>query len=128
MASDASQFERLVRDYLKGTDEWNVVHRYALQLECENKTDFPIEFRRPLEELHMIFLADAEDDPLFRADRTEISAALAELDRLRADVKTLGCETVVQRELDQDRQREQSSRLKFVAKYEARKKRKQPQG
>ncbi len=127
MASDTFQFERLVRDYLKGTAEWNVVHQYALQLECENKTDFPIEFRRPLEELHIIFLADAEDDPQFRADRTEISAALAELDGLRADVKTLGRDIVVQRELDQERQREQSSRLKFIAKYEARKKRKQPQ-
>jgi hypothetical protein len=128
MASDTSQFESLVRDYLKGTAEWNVVHRYVMQLESENKTDFPIEFRRPLEELHMIFLADAEDDPQFRADRTEISAALAELDRLRADVKTLGRAIVARRELDQERRREESSRLKFIAKYEARKKRKLPQG
>jgi len=108
MASDTSQFERLAREYLEGAAEWNAVHQYALQLECENKTDFPIELGRPLEELHMIFLADAEDDPQFRADRTEISLALAGLDRLRADVKTLGRDIAVQRESDQERQREES--------------------
>jgi hypothetical protein len=124
MTSDTSQFEKLVRDYLDGKSDWNVVHQCALDLEFENRTEFPTEFRRPLEELQAIFLVDEEDDPQFRADRAEIAAALTELDRLRSDVKILGRDAVAQRELAEEIQQEQSRRSKYLTRHQARKKRK----
>lgn len=123
MNSEANRFENMVRDYLAGKVDWQTVHQCAVQMEYENKAAFPAEVRRPLEELHMIFMADAEDAPQFRADRVEIEAALAELDRLRADIATLGREAVAQREVAKEREQEQSRRSKFLAKHEARRKR-----
>ena len=127
MTSDLWRLEKLVRGYLDGKADWNLVHQCALDLECASRTEFPTEFRRPLEELQAIFLMDEEDDPQFRADRSEIVAALAELDRLRSDVKMLGRDVVPQRELAEEIQQEQSRRLKYLNKHKARKKRKKSQ-
>jgi hypothetical protein len=127
MTFDMLQFEKLVRDYIDGKAHWNLVHQCALGMEYANKTEFPTEFRRPLEELQAIFLVDEKDGPQFRADRGEIVAALAELDRLRSDVKDFGRDIVAQRELVDEIQQEQSRRLKFLARHQARKKRKKSQ-
>ena len=124
MTSDTWRFEKLVRDYLDGKAGWNLVHQRALDLEYASRTEFPTEFRRPLEELQAIFLVDEEDDPQFRADRAEIVASLAELDRLRSDVKMLGRDIVAQRELAEEIRQEQSRRNKFLTRHETRKKRK----
>ena len=78
----ASIFETAVRDYLGGLRDWDSVHQLALDMEVEG-VDFPAEVRRPMEDLHWIFLtADSRDDPQFRADREEISELLTEVDRL----------------------------------------------
>jgi hypothetical protein len=77
MSATHSQFERLIRDYLSGRVSWNQVHEVALQLEVENNADF--DDNPVLEELQMIFLADENDDPQFRADDDEIRDLLARL-------------------------------------------------
>jgi hypothetical protein len=77
MSATHSQFERLIRDYLSGRVSWNQVHEVALQLEVENNADF--DDNPVLEELQMIFLADENDDPQFRADDDEIRALVARL-------------------------------------------------
>jgi hypothetical protein len=77
MPATHGQFEQLVRDYLPRRVSWNRVHEVALQLELENNADF--EDNPALEELQMIFLADENDDPQFRADDDEISNLLARL-------------------------------------------------
>jgi hypothetical protein len=73
-------FANIVRDYLDGKVDWETVHRRAIQMEVENKADFPDSYE-VLQELHTIFLADAKDDPQFRADREEIAGLLAKLSR-----------------------------------------------
>jgi len=119
MNSVAIQFENMVRDYLAGKVDWGTVHQFAVQLEYEGKTDFPIEFRRALEELHMIFLADAADDPQFRADRKEIEAALDVLEKLKAAVIALGREAVARQELALENEEQQAARKKFLARRRA---------
>lgn len=122
MNYEAIRFENMVREYLAGKLDWQTVHQYAVEMEYGGKAVFPTEVRRPLEELHMIFMADAKDDPQFRADRAEIEAALDELGRLRADIARLGADAVAQSELARERDAEQSRRSQLVAKHEARKK------
>jgi hypothetical protein len=79
------EFERLVRAYLEGTTTWDIVHQFAIDLEVSNATDFPQQWREPLEALHMAFLtADERDDPQFRLDRSEISKLLDELEQAQA--------------------------------------------
>jgi hypothetical protein len=119
MNSVAIQLENMVRDYVAGKVDWGTVHQFAVQMEYEGKTDFPIEFRRALEELHMIFLADAADDAQFRADRKEIEAALVALEKLKADVSTMGREAVARRELAQENEQHQAARQKFLARRRA---------
>ena len=77
------KLENLVRDYVARRVDWEAVHRYAIQMECENTAEF-LPGQDVLEELHLIFLtADAKDDPQFRADRGEIAALLSKLDSNR---------------------------------------------
>lgn len=123
MSSEAIRFENMVRDYLAGKVGWQTVHQFAVQMEYENKAAFPAEVRGPLEELHMTFMADAEDDPQFRADRAEIQAALDKLGSLRADIARLGPEAVARRESAKEREEQKSRRSKLLAKHEARRKR-----
>jgi hypothetical protein len=74
------QFENLVREYVAGCVDWETVHQYAIQMECENTAEFQFD-QDPLRELHLIFLAaDAKDDAQFRADRAEIAALLSRID------------------------------------------------
>lgn len=81
------QFENLVREYVAGQVDWEAVHQYAVQLEYENKAQFP-PGRELLNELHLIFLtADEKDDPQFRADRTEIAALLSRLDAIHHPIQ-----------------------------------------
>jgi hypothetical protein len=118
---EENRFESLVRDYVAGRVDWEAVHRQALEMEYHNETNFSPEIRRPLEELHMIFLADAQDDPQFHADRAVIEAALDELSRLRADVAKLGREAVAEREGSAEREKLSVIRSKFLTKRGARK-------
>jgi hypothetical protein len=79
------EFERLVRAYLDGTASWDRVHKFAIELEVVNASDFPTHLRKPLDALHMAFLtADEKDDPQFRMDREEVSKLLADLERAQA--------------------------------------------
>jgi hypothetical protein len=76
------EFERLVRAYLNGTVSWDYVHKFAIELEVANSTDFPLHLRKPFDALHMAFLtADERDDPQFRLDREEISKLLGDLEK-----------------------------------------------
>ena len=77
------KLENLARDYVARRVDWEAVHRYAIQMECENTAEF-LPGQDVLEELHLIFLtADAKDDPQFRTDRGEIAALLSKLDSNR---------------------------------------------
>jgi hypothetical protein len=77
MPATHSQFEHFIREYLSIRVSWRQVHEVALQLEVENNADF--DDNPVLEELQMIFLADENDDPQFRADDDEIRDLLARL-------------------------------------------------
>jgi hypothetical protein len=75
------EFERLIRAYLAQEVAWDTVHQYAVEMEWQSATDFPLDLTEPLDALHMTFLAaDGKDDPQFRADRGEISKLLNDLD------------------------------------------------
>jgi hypothetical protein len=80
MTPDAMRFLQLVRDYLDGKVDWDVVHRFAVEMEWRNAAKFS-EAESSLEELHMVFLADSRDDPQFRADRGEIEELVAAVDK-----------------------------------------------
>jgi hypothetical protein len=117
---NASMFETAVHDYLTGLRDWDSVHQLALDWEVEG-VDFPAEVRRPLEELHLVFLAaDSRDDPQFRADRQEISKLLTEIDRLRNDARDLGSNVVAECQDILDQEQEQNRRLKYLEKRERR--------
>ena len=79
------EFERLVRAYVEGAASWDCVHKYAIELEVANATDFPPHLREPLGALHMAFLtADERDDPQFRLGREEVSKLLGDLEKAQA--------------------------------------------
>lgn len=119
---DAVQFEVAVRDYLSGLRDWDSVHQLALDMEVEG-VEFPEEVRRPMEELHLVFLtADSKDDSQFRADREEISNLLAKINRLRKDARELGSEVVAECQDTLDREQEQNRRLKYLERRERRRK------
>ena len=76
------EFERLVRAYLAEEVAWDIVHQYAVEMEWQSATDFPLDLKEPLDALHVTFLAaDGKDDPQFRADQTEILKLLNDLDK-----------------------------------------------
>lgn len=117
---DALLFEAAVRNYLNGLRDWDSVHQLALDMEVEG-VEFPPELRRPMEELHSVFLtADSRDDPQFRADRKEISKLLDAIDRLRDDASELGSNVVAECQDFLDKEQEQQRRLKFLQKRERR--------
>lgn len=119
MIENGLKFENAVRDYLAGKLDWDSVHELALMLESENQIDFPPEIRRPLEELHLIFLtADSKDDPQFRADRQDIANLLAEIDSLKSDARRFGSRVIVERERAIEEERERSHRLKYLEKQQ----------
>ena len=120
---NALMFETAVRDYLTGLRDWDSVHQLALDMEVEG-VDFPAEIRRPMEELHLVFLtADSRDDPQFRADRKEISKLLTEIDRLRNDARDLGSDVVAECQDTLHREQEQNRRLKYLEKRNGRRNR-----
>lgn len=117
---DALLFEDAVRNYLNGLRDWDSVHQLALDMEVEG-VEFPAELRRPMEELHSVFLtADSRDDPQFRADRKEISKLLEAIDRLRDNARELGSNVVAECQDFLDKEQEQQRRLKFLEKRERR--------
>jgi hypothetical protein len=81
VTSDAVRFVTLVREYLAGKVEWDAVHQFAIEMEWKNVADFR-SGASPLNELHMIVLADSKDDPQFRADRSEIEELLTQVERI----------------------------------------------
>ena len=81
MKPNILEFERLVREYISGDAAWEEVHKYAVEMEWQNATDFPRHLQKPLEELHLVFLADEQDDPQFLLSRSEVSKLLEALDR-----------------------------------------------
>jgi hypothetical protein len=70
---------------LDGTASWDCVHKFAIELEVVNATDFPPHLRKPLDALHMAFLtADERDDPQVRMDREEVSKLIGDLEKAQA--------------------------------------------
>lgn len=120
---DALLFETAVRNYLNGVRDWDSVHQLALDMEVEG-VEFPAEVRRPMEDLHSVFLtADSRDNPQFLADRKEISKLLVEIDRLRKDSRELGSDVVAECQDILDQEQEQNRRLKYLEKRERRRRR-----
>ena len=115
------KFERAVRDYLADRRNWDSVHQLALEMECEDQFNFPSTIRRPLEELHLLFLAaDSNDDPQFRADNGEIAALLTEVDRLRSDASTLGIQVVSSGEAVLEDERNEKRLAKYRERHQRR--------
>lgn len=112
--------ETAARDYLAGVRDWDSVHELAIQMEVDG-FKFPSEVRRPLEDLHLIFLAaDSKDDPQFRADPEEILRLLNEVTALRNDARELGPQVVAECQDLLDQEQTQKQRLKYIAKRERR--------
>jgi hypothetical protein len=79
------EFERLARAYVAGEVRWDAVHKYAIEMEVRNATNFPAEIKEELSALHSAFFAaDERDDPQFRLDRTEVAKLLNDLDLAQA--------------------------------------------
>jgi hypothetical protein len=77
------EFESLIRRYAAGNIEWDAVHQCMVQIECENRVDFPPIYEA-LGELHTMFLiANSKDDPQFRTDIAPTIALLSGLDANR---------------------------------------------
>jgi hypothetical protein len=115
MVDNSLFFENAVRDYLAGNRDWDSLHNLALKMEVENEVKFPPEIRRPLEELHLIFLAaDSKDDPQFRADQQEIADLLVEADRLRSEAREFGSKVVAQREQTLEEEQNRNRRLEYL--------------
>ena len=86
MRPTVTDLKRLVRAYLEGQARWDEVHQLAIEMEWTSATDFPEPLRKPLEALHMAFLAaDEKDDPQFRIDRAEVAKLFEELERAEAN-------------------------------------------
>ena len=81
--------------------------------------NFPPEIRRPMKELHLLFLTvDSRDHPQFRADLSEISRLLDEVTMLRNDAKELGVQVVAERQDLLDKEQEEKLRLNYLARRE----------
>jgi hypothetical protein len=120
---DDCSLETAARDYLNGERDWDSVNELAIQMEVDG-FDFPPEVRRPMEELHLIFLtADLRDDPQFRADPGEISRLLDEVTMLRSDAKQLGVQVVAERQDLLEKEQEEKQRLNYLARRERRRRR-----
>ena len=118
--ANAPIFEEAIREYLAGRRDWDSVHQLALQMEIDNQSNFPPEFRRPLEELHFNFLADSQDDPQFRSSKAQIADLITELDRLKREVRVLGRDRVAERETSRLQQEEQTRRRSYVERHRRR--------
>jgi hypothetical protein len=119
-------FEDAVREYLQGNRDWDSVHELAVEMEWNDQLDFPPEIRRPMEELHMVFLPDSRDDRQFLADREEIARLLSDVDRLKRDARTLGTNVVADGERALEEEEERSRRDHYLQKRMERRKKKPP--
>ena len=82
------EFERLIRAYVAREVSWEEVHKFAVEMEWAGATDFPTRLQKPLEALHMAFLAaDERDDPQFRMDRSDVSKLLDDLDKAESGMR-----------------------------------------
>ncbi len=113
MKDSIGKFEDAVRGYLAGTRNWDFVHKLAVQMEWDDDVYFPREIRRPMEELHMLFMSDSNDDKQFRASNREIISLLNEADRLRSDVLSLGKDVVSVGETILEDERNEKRRAKY---------------
>jgi hypothetical protein len=89
------QFELLVRSYLDKILEWEVVHNFAM---AHIDDLYLPEYQRPIEDLHFMFFPEIQPDIHYTADRNRMTYLLALLDQLKEDVKSLGAESVRERE------------------------------
>jgi hypothetical protein len=78
---DASTFEQLVREYLRGEVAWNQVHEFAIELEWQGAAE---EIPKGLDDLYFAFLtADERDDSQFRMSRSEMAKLIEQFDEKR---------------------------------------------
>jgi len=91
-----ARFELLVRSYLDKLVDWEVVHNFAM---AHIDDEYPPEFQRPIEDLHLMFLPRFRADAESYVERTQIKYLLELLELLRADVAQYGAENVREREL-----------------------------
>ncbi|MBI2681865.1 MAG: hypothetical protein HYX26_01355 [Acidobacteriales bacterium] len=90
------KFELLVRAYLDGIVEWEVLHNFA---QAHIDDEYEPEFQRPIEDLHLMCLPEFRHDAESVDDRPRMRYLLGVLELLREDVAELGQSSVREREL-----------------------------
>lgn len=91
------KFELLLRSYLDNLVDREVVHNFAM---AHIDDEYPPEFQRPIEDLHLMFLPAVQHDAESVHERPQIKYLLDLLELLKHDVNRLGAEQVRRREID----------------------------
>jgi hypothetical protein len=91
------RFELLVKLYLDGAVDWDVMHNFAI---AHIDDFYQPEFQRPVEDLHLLFLPEYRLDAENPFERPHLKYLLSLLDNLRHEVEEIGAEPVRQREID----------------------------
>lgn len=91
------RFELLVRLYLDGAVDWDVMHNFAIA-----HIDDPYEpaFQRPVEDLHLMFLPPVRVDAENPFERPHMKYLLELIESLRYEITKYGADAIRQRELD----------------------------
>jgi hypothetical protein len=111
------RFELLVKLYLDGAVDWDVMHNFAI---AHIDDFYQPEFQRPIEDLHLLFLPEYRLDAENPFERPHLSYLLNVLDSLRHEVEEVGAESVRQREIDRmagEDPRKQFYRAEFRKKH-----------
>lgn len=91
------RFELLVKLYLDGAVDWEVMHQFAI---AHIDDHYEPEFQRPVEDLHMMFLPEHRVDAENPFERPHMKYLLGMIESLRYEVHRYGAEAVRQREID----------------------------
>jgi hypothetical protein len=91
------RFELLVRLYLDGAVDWDVMHNFAM---AHIDDFYEPEFQRPVEDLHLMFLPEYRMDAENPFERPHMKYLLAMIENLRHEVRKYGADMVRQREID----------------------------
>jgi hypothetical protein len=93
------RFELLVRLYLDGAVDWDVMHNFAI---AHIDDHYEPEFQRPVEDLHLMFLPEYRVDAENPFERPHMKYLLSILENLKHEVNHLGAEQIRQREISQE--------------------------
>jgi hypothetical protein len=91
------RFELLVRLYLDGAVDWDVMHNFAM---AHIDDFYEPAFQRPVEDLHLMFLPEYRVDAENPFERPHMKYLLALIENLRHEVNKYGADTIRQREID----------------------------